>query len=242
MRIRGHYKVKTIILAGGKGTRLKDVLGEVPKPMAPIGGRPFLEYLVARFKAEGINEFIFCIGHRGEKIRGHFSDGKRFGISIRYTVETRLLGTGGAAKLAEPWVGSEGSFVVNGDTYLEAAPQAMLRFHRMCGAAATIALVRKEDTGRYGRIVMDRINRITSFEERGKPGMPGHINGGLYLFNKEIFACIPAGKVCSLEREILPKLIGKGLHGFPVDGYFIDIGVPEDYDRARREMPLRMAL
>lgn len=231
--------MKTVILAGGMGTRLKDVLGELPKPMAPIGGRPFLEYLISLLNARGMSEFVFCIGHGGEKIQDHFAQGDRFGVSIRYTTETRLLGTAGAIKLTEHLIDSEDFFVVNGDTYLEADPHTLLRFHRMCDAAATIALVRKENTGRYGRVALGRRNDIHTFEEKGREGKAGYINGGLYVFRKEFFDNIPEGKACSLEREILPRLTGKGLYGFPVDGYFLDIGTREDYEKARRELPLR---
>lgn len=242
MRIRGHNKVITVILAGGMGTRLKDALGDLPKPMAPIGGRPFLEYLLFLLKARGMKEFVFCIGDGGDKIRDHFASGDKFGVSIRYTVEKRLLGTGGAIKLAEPLVDSEDFFVVNGDTYLEADLRSVLRHHRNSGAAATIALVRKEDTGRYGRVTLGETMNVLSFEEKGGGGSAGHINGGLYVFRKEIFDAIPEGKICSLEREILPVLVGNGLYGFPVDGYFIDIGVPEDYETAREELPRRRTL
>ena len=234
--------MNTVILAGGMGTRLKDVLGELPKPMAPIGERPFLEHLLALLNDRGMSDFVFCIGHGGEKIRDHFAWGDRFGVSIRYTKETRLLGTAGAIRLAEPLIDSEDFFVVNGDTYLEADPQMLLRFHRMCNATATIALVRKENTGRYGRVAVGRKNDIHTFEEKSEEEKAGYINGGLYVFRKEIFDDIPEGKVCSLEREILPLLIGKGLYGFPVDGYFLDIGTREDYEKARRELPLRRKL
>lgn len=152
------------------------------------------------------------------------------------------MGTGGAVKLAEPLIDTDDFFVVNGDTYLEADLQAMLRFHRSSEAIATIALARREDTGRYGGVVRDRSNRIISFEEKARGGKAGDINGGLYIFRSAVFDRIPANAVCSLEREILPALIGKGLFGFPVDGYFIDIGIPEDYEKAKKELPSRRAI
>jgi len=231
--------VKTVVLAGGMGTRLRNTLGEMPKPMAPIGGKPFLERLLALLAARGMSEFVFCIGYGGEKIREHFAGGDRFGVSIRYSTETRLLGTAGAIKLAEPLIDSEDFFVVNGDTYLEANPLALLRLHRTCGAMATVALVRKENTGRYGRVTVGGDNDIRTFEEKSGEGKSGFINGGLYVFRKEIFGDLPGGRPCSLEREILPLLIGNGLYGLPVDGYFLDIGTREDYEKARRELPLR---
>jgi len=115
----------------------------------------------------------------------------------------------------------------------------MLRFHESRDAVATIALAYKEDTGRYGNIIIDKDNEIVSFSEKAGEGRAGYINGGIYIFRKEVLEYIPANKVCSLEEEIIPFLVGKGLYGFPVKGYFIDIGIPEDYEKAKREIPLR---
>jgi NDP-sugar pyrophosphorylase family protein len=157
-------------------------------------------------------------------------------------VETTLLGTAGAVKLAEPLIDSGDFAVVNGDTYLETDLNAMLRFHKERNAIATMALVSREDTRRYGTVVLGSGDTLTSFAEKAAGMGPGYINGGTCIFRKEIFGLIPAGKVCSLEREVLPLLIGKGLYGFPADGYFIDIGIPEDYERAQKELPARRPL
>jgi len=234
--------MKMILLAGGLGTRLKGVIGSIPKPMAPIGDSPFLEYLFTFFKERGAKEFIVCTGHGGDSIRGYFGEGKRFGLSIKYTIERDLLGTGGAIKLAEAWVDSEHFFVGNGDTYFEVDLMEMLRFHESHGGIGTLALAYKEDPDRYGKVVCDRDNRITSFQEKPDGRKAGYINGGLYAFRKDVFRHIPANRACSLEREILPSLIREGLYGFPAPGYFIDIGVPEDYEKAEKELPLRRAL
>jgi D-glycero-alpha-D-manno-heptose 1-phosphate guanylyltransferase len=231
-----------IILAGGLGTRLRGILGDLPKPMAPIDEKPFLEYLVALLKMQGISDIILAVGHSGKKIRDAFGNGGKFGVSMRYTMEKELLGTGGSIRLAEPLVESEDFFVLNGDTYFEVDFQELRKFHRSIGSHATIALARKEDTGRYGKVLLDRDRRIVSFDEKCRNGEAGYINGGVYVFRNSIFRDIPAARPCSLEREILPSLIGKGLHGFPVDGYFIDIGIPEDYERAKKELPLRRGL
>jgi NDP-sugar pyrophosphorylase family protein len=231
--------MKVVILAGGLGTRLKGVLGLVPKPIAAIGDSPFLEYLFAFLRRQNFTDLVVCTGHGGDAIRGYFGDGKRFGLSIRYTVERELLGTGGAIKLAEEWIESDHFLAGNGDTYFEANLEELVRFHELMGGIGTVALAHKEDTGRYGRVVCDRNNRITTFQEKAEDRKPGHINGGLYVFRKDVFRHIPANKVWSLEREILPALIGEGLYGFPAPGYFIDIGVPEDYEKAKKELPLR---
>ena len=234
--------MKIINLAGGLGTRLKETLRHIPKPMAPINSKPFLEYQFMHFRTQGFSEFILSIGHQGEIIRENFGDGKRFGVSIRYTVERELLGTGGAIKLAEEWIDSDHFIVCNGDTYFEVDLGEMLRFHVSHGGIGTLALAYKENPERYGKVVFDRVNRITSFQEKPGGRKPGYINGGLYAFRKDLFHHIPANRVCSLEREILPSLIGVGLYGFPAPGYFIDIGVPEDYENAKKELPLRRGL
>lgn len=231
-------KLQAIILAGGLGTRLRGVVGELPKPLAPIDGVPFLEYLLMRFKAQGIGEFILCVGHGGKLIRDYLGSGDQLGLTIQYTIEEKLLGTGGAIKLAESHI--NGDFLVaNGDTYFEVDLHTMFNSHKATGARATMALARREDTSRYGRVEFDKNDRILSFVEKAPDNGPGHINGGIYIFGKEVFDSIPTGTVCSLEREVLPRLIGRGLHGFTVDGYFIDIGIPEDYARAKRELPAR---
>lgn len=234
--------MKIILLAGGLGTRLKGVLGPVPKSMAKIAGSPFLKYLFASIKKQNFTEVIVCTGHGGNAIRGFFGNGENFGLSIRYTVEKELLGTGGAIKLTEEWIDTDHFIVCNGDTYFEVDLREMLRFHESHGGIGTLALAYKEDPGRYGKVVCGRDNRIISFQEKSEVRKPRYINGGLYVFRKEVFRHIPAGRVCSMEREILPSLIGEGLYGFPVEGYFIDIGIPEDYEKAKKELPLRRTL
>lgn len=234
--------MKTIVLAGGLGTRLRGFLNDIPKPMAPIGENPFMEYVLSNLRYQGFSECILSVGHRGEKIREYFEDGKRFGLSIEYTFETELLGTAGAVKLAEPLIDSDDFVVANGDTYFEADIRGIIDFHRRKTALATIAVLRNEDTGRYGRVLLDSDGRVNSFIEKDKAAGEGYINAGVYIFRKDVFGYIPSDRVCSLEQEILPFLVGKGLYGFPVDSYFIDIGIPEDYERARKELPGRRAL
>ncbi|MBP1745697.1 MAG: nucleotidyltransferase [Deltaproteobacteria bacterium] len=230
---------KVIILAGGLGTRLRETLGTLPKPLAPVGSKPFLEYLLKFISDQGFRDVIISLGYGSDAIREYFGDGSSRGLRIAYTLEKELLGTAGAVKLSELVIGSDDFFVMNGDTYFEVDLKQMLRFHESRDAVATIALAYKEDTGRYGNIIIDKDNEIVSFSEKAGEGRAGYINGGIYIFRKEVLEYIPANKVCSLEEEIIPFLVGKGLYGFPVKGYFIDIGIPEDYEKAKREIPLR---
>jgi D-glycero-alpha-D-manno-heptose 1-phosphate guanylyltransferase len=231
--------MKVIILAGGLGTRLRRLLSDLPKPLAPIDNKPFLAYLIAFLSSWGFIDFIISSGHGAEAIKEFLGDGSTRGLDIQYTFEEELLGTAGAIKLAETLIDSDDFIVTNGDTYFEVDLNAMLRLHEAKAAIATVALLSIEDTGRYGSVVLGEDNEIISFSEKAIDGGKGLINGGIYIFRKEIFDFIPAGKVCSLERDVLPLLIHKGLYGFPSSGYFIDIGIPEDYERAKRELPLR---
>ncbi len=234
--------MKVIILAGGLGTRLRKTVGDLPKPLAPIGDKPFLEYLIKFISSQGFTDIIISSGHGAASIRKFLGDGSKHGLKIEYTVEQELLGTGGAIKLAEPLIGSSDFIVMNGDTFFEVRLREMLGFHESKRSVATIALIHKHDTGRYGRVLLDGDNKILSFTEKNDDGKAGYINGGMYVFKKEFFDYIPSNRACSLEREILPLLIGKGLYGFPVEGYFIDIGIPEDYERAKKELPMRRGL
>lgn len=234
--------VKIVILAGGLGTRLRDTLGDLPKPLATIGNKPFLEYLLKFISSQQFRDVIISIGHGSEAIRGYVGDGSSLSLRIEYTVERNLMGTGGAVKLAEPLIESDDFFVINGDTYFEVDLKDMLYFHKRNRAIATIALSHKDDASRYGRVVFDKDKKIISFAEKADDRKAGYINGGIYVFRKEVFEYIPSNKVCSLEKEILPLLVGKGLCGFPVVGYFIDIGIPDDYERAKKELPLRRVL
>ncbi len=234
--------MKVVILAGGLGTRMRGTLGDLPKPLAPIGGRPFIEYLLKFISNQQFRDVIISLGHGADAIREYLGDGSSLGLRVEYTVERDLLGTGGAVKRSEPLIKSDDFFVMNGDTYFEVDMGAMLRFHRGHAAFATMALAHKDDTRRYGRVVFDSGNRITAFAEKVADKMSGFINGGMYIFRREVFDHIPEGVSCSLEQDIVPLLVGKGLYGFPVDGYFVDVGVPTDYERAKKEIPLRGAL
>jgi D-glycero-alpha-D-manno-heptose 1-phosphate guanylyltransferase len=231
--------LKIIILAGGLGTRLREILGSVPKPMASVKDKPFLDYLIKFFSKQGFNEIIISCGYRADTIINHFG-GSVSGVKIHYTVEQELLGTGGAIKLSESIIDSREFIVTNGDTFFEIDLKEMLQAHILRGALATMALVEREDTGRYGRVSFGKNCEIISFEEKIPDAGKGYINAGIYIFSKKVFSFIPSDRACSLESEVLPDLIGKGLYGFPVQGYFIDIGIPEDYERARKELPLRI--
>ena len=223
--------VTAVILAGGLGTRLRPVVADRPKVLAEVHGRPFLAFLLDQLAAAGIRDVVLCIGYRGEQVRAAF--GEAYGaLRLRYSQESRLLGTAGALRLALPLLHSDPVLVMNGDSFCEADLASFTRWHRRRGAAATLLLARVPDTGRYGRVELDAEGRVLRFEEKGSPGGPGWVNAGVYLLSRRLLSTIPAGRPVSLEREVFPAWIGRGLYGHRSTGRFLDIGTPEAYATA----------
>jgi NDP-sugar pyrophosphorylase family protein len=227
--------MQALILAGGLGTRLHSLLGDWPKPMAPIADRPFLEYLLLQLKKYGITEVILCVGHKGELIQEYFHQGERWGLNIHYSYERELRGTAGALKLAQEFIQGENFLVMNGDSFVDLDLNVLIGYHRIKKALATVALVKVPNIERYGAVEIDEAGKIVRFVEKGQTKSPGLINGGIYVFQREVLELIPEGRPVSLEHEVFPKLIGRGFYGLPLQGYFIDIGVPEDYVRLQAD-------
>jgi D-glycero-alpha-D-manno-heptose 1-phosphate guanylyltransferase len=223
--------VKAIILAGGKGTRLMDTIGDIPKPMAPIDSKPFLEYLIRYLHKFNVEEIVISIGYKSEIIKSYFGSGEKLSIAISYCEENEPLGTGGAIKKSLEDVHDENVIVMNGDSFLEMNYDELVAFHKEQSAMATIGLISMEDAGRYGAVEANSKREILSFKEKGSY-QPGLINGGIYILNSNITDYIPDGPV-SLEKEVFPFLVGKGLYGITVSGIFVDIGVPADYLQLR---------
>lgn len=229
--------MQAVILAGGMGTRLKSVVSDLPKPMAPVAGRPFLGYLLALLERQGITEVVLSVGHLRERIIDALGD-RHGGVRLRYAVEETPLGTGGALRAALNMVDVYPAFALNGDTFLELDYRAMEQAHRAAGAAFTIALRRMPDTGRYGRAKVER-GRVIGFEAGGQGG-PGSINAGVYLFADNPLRDPALPERFSFERDFLePRIAALAPLAFETDDYFIDIGVPDDYARAQRELPAR---
>lgn len=232
--------MEAIILAGGLGTRLRPRVADGPKPMADVAGKPFLAWLLDYLAGQGITGAILSVGYRGEMIEDHFG-ADYAGVALRYVVEEAPLGTGGAINLALAESREAPVFVVNGDTMLCLDYRAMLATHRRRGAAAmTMALRRVADAGRYGTVALSG-DRVTGFAASGGVG-PGLINSGVYLVPSDLFRGRDLPQVFSFERDFLPLAASEGrVAGFTTDAWFLDIGVPEDYDRAQRELPGQIA-
>jgi D-glycero-alpha-D-manno-heptose 1-phosphate guanylyltransferase len=223
--------MEAIVLAGGLGTRLREIVADLPKAMAPVNGRPFLAYLLDGLIAARFDTAILAVGFMSEKIRGHFGDRYR-SLPLRYSVETEPLGTGGAIKLAMTHVGTSTVFVANGDTYLELDYGAMLADHQRARSCLTVAVQTVSEAGRYGALDIDA-GHIRGFLEKGRSGRAS-INAGVYLMSRDLLDRYPFPAAFSFESDLLmPHVKEIAPLAFQTQGIFIDIGVPEDYARAQ---------
>lgn len=223
--------MQAVILAGGLGSRLHTILKDVPKPIAPVGNRSFLEFELENMKRNGINDFIFCVHHMSDKIIDYFGDGRRFGIKIEYSVEESPLGTGGAIGLLRDRL-HEAFLVLNGDTYLELELQKCIEKHISSNATATMAVIKVKDSSRYGHVETDHNGCVVRFCEKDTRLMENQqINAGLYVLEPEIFDYIPQNEFVSFEKEVLPSLLknNKKIITYPYVENFFDIGIPDDY-------------
>lgn len=222
--------MEAIILAGGFGTRLRDAVPLLPKPMAPVGGVPFLERLMKFWAKEGVDHFIISVGYLQHKIVDYF--GSSFiGKKVTYSIEKEPLGTGGALLLASQKLNQDCPFLVlNGDTYFDLSLIELWRFHKELKADITVALTKAGEDNRYGRVERNLLGEIVSFGQKGVLGSP-YVNGGVYLFDLGLWDDSGPITKLSLENDLFPSLLSEGITmmGVPFSGRFIDIGVPEDY-------------
>jgi D-glycero-alpha-D-manno-heptose 1-phosphate guanylyltransferase len=223
--------VTAVILAGGIGSRLKPVVSDRPKSLAAVNGRPFLSLLLDQLAAAGTRHVVFSTGYLAEQIQSAFGESYR-GMVIGHSRETTPLGTGGGLRLAARPIRSRSLLVLNGDSYCQVDLGAFLRDHVSHGLAPTLVLNWQADPSRFGRVDMDSSGAVLAFHEKAADQPPGWINAGIYAFPQELVEAIPADRAVSLEREIFPAWISRGLRGFPCEGRFLDIGTPESYAQA----------
>lgn len=221
------------ILAGGLGTRLRSVVSDCPKVLAEIHGLPFLTYLLNQLSVSGVRTVVLCTGYLGEQIRDRFGDSYR-ALDLVYSREASPLGTAGALRLALRLFQSSSVLVMNGDSFCNINLNAFWDCHRGLQAEATLALARVTDSKRYGQVRLGADGAVLSFEEKSGRGDPGWVNAGIYLLARSAIQTIPEKGAISLEREIFPGRIGKGLYGYRTQGRFLDIGTPEAYEEAKR--------
>jgi len=223
--------ISVAILVGGLGTRLTPVVNDRPKVMAAINGRPFLTYILDQINDAGLKDVILCVGYMGKYIEAEMGKAYR-NLILRYSYEHEPLGTGGALRNAYDLINSGTILIMNGDSYCQYNFGKYWSFHEQNKTVASILLAFISDTSRYGRIRINDHNQVLAFEEKGSFTGPGWINAGIYFIDKETIFGIPAKRFVSLEKEIIPSLIGQNLYGFMNEGLFLDIGTPDDFAKA----------
>ena len=221
---------EAIVLAGGLGTRLKGVISDIPKPMAPVANKPFLIYIFDYLKKQGIERVILSVGYKYEIIEDYFSNNYE-GIELVYSVEEEPVGTGGGIRLAVDKLKMDAAFVINGDTFFDVKLEKQEALAFKMKSDLCLALKPMSDFDRYGSVAIEN-NTITSFKEKQfvKEGL---INGGIYWLKKSFLESFNSGQKFSFEQDLMEKEVGIGqISGFISDNYFIDIGIPEDYKKA----------
>ena len=227
-----------IILAGGLGTRLRHVVSDTQKTMAPVNGRPFLSYIADGLIEKGAEKIVFAVSYHSEQIKDFFGNDHK-GARILYSEEKEPLGTGGAIKQALELCTSENVFILNGDTFFDVDFPALEKRHSALKADITLSVREVGCRDRSGVVVFDEEGNITAFNEK-KAIERGFINGGVYLVKRSITEKLPDGKF-SFETDVMEKLVFR-MAALPSDGYFIDIGVPSDFFRAQTEIPLKFGI
>jgi NDP-sugar pyrophosphorylase family protein len=224
--------IPAVLLVGGRGTRLRSVVPNAPKPLAKVGDKSFLDLLVRQLSCQGVCQLVMCTGYLADQIEDHFGDGSKQNVAIRYSRELQPLGTGGAIKLAAPLLdGSSEFLVMNGDSFVEFELEALLEFHHQRQAIVSMIVRSIEDSARYGTVGLQG-DRVSKFVEKTGNNAPGMVNAGVYVFRQDVLKYIPSGP-CSLEMDVFPGLLDRGIYALEQPGMFIDIGTPNDYARAQ---------
>ena len=223
-----------VILAGGLGTRLRSVVPDRPKVLALVRGRPFLAHLLDRLAEHGVRHVVLCTGYLAEQVRDHFGDS--YGdLRLVYSEEPSPLGTAGALRLALPLFESDPVLVMNGDSLCEIDLEAFWDWHVSRQAQGTLALVNVPDDGkRYGQVETDPDGAVLSFREKSGEGYGTWINAGAYLLGVPLISTIPTDCATSLEQDVFPAWVGRGLYGYRTEGRFLDVGTPQSYAAAEQ--------
>jgi D-glycero-alpha-D-manno-heptose 1-phosphate guanylyltransferase len=226
---------EAIVLAGGLGTRLRAAVPDLPKCMAPVAGRPFLSYVIDHFQQQGIERFIFSLGYLHEHIEDYLNDHCTL-LEKVYSIEEEPLGTGGAIKLACEQVTTKNALILNGDTMFRIRLATLQKTHLEKNAACTLSLKPMFGFDRYGVVELNSDQSVKNFQEK-KFYEEGNINGGVYALDVPAFLSKNLPEKFSFEKDYLEKEYRSGtLYGVVQDEYFIDIGIPEDFERAQHEL------
>ena len=227
-----------LVLCGGKGERLRSAVPDRPKVLADIHGHPFLEHLLSLLERSGFRRAILCTGHGHEPVDDWVRNAYRGSLDVVLSREESPLGTGGAVKNAEARIDGDRFLVMNGDTFPELDYEAFLRFQVRKKARLLVALSRTNDRDEYGSVRLDAESAVTSFREKISGGEGNvHVNAGTYLIHGDVLDLIAPGREVSMEREVIPSLLGEGVFGYVTEGTFLDIGTPERLAKASGLLP-----
>src|SRR4051794_19679863 len=222
--------MQAVILVGGEGTRLRPLTSTVPKPVVPLVDRPFIVYMLEWLKHHDVDDVILSCGFLATSVRNVLGDGSGLGIRLRFVEEPEPRGTAGALKYAESFL-DERFLMLNGDVLTDIDLTAQIEQHERTGASGTLALVPVPDPTNYGLVRLNENNSVRDFVEKPSADQidTNLISAGAYVLEREVLDLIQPDRAVSIEREIWPRLVGKGLYGFPADAYWLDIGTPERY-------------
>lgn len=223
---------EAIILAGGTGSRLQATVPEIPKVLAPVAGKPFLSFVIDALRMQGVTRFVFALGHKAGQVEKFLKESYPT-LSYAITIENELLGTGGAIRLALQKTKAQHVLIVNGDTLFKVDIAFLFQQHLERDATCTLALSYTENASRYGRVVLEEDGRVSAFQEKNSTSS-GWINGGIYVLDKKKFFTHSFAAAFSFEEAFLKKFLHTGtIYGTVQDGFFIDIGIPDDYQKAQ---------
>jgi D-glycero-alpha-D-manno-heptose 1-phosphate guanylyltransferase len=223
-----------VILCGGAGVRLKSITGDAPKPMAKIGGRPFLELLLVQLKRHGCSRVVLSVGYKHEVIRGYFGE-NALGLDIAYSVEAAPLGTGGALAQAAGEISTDSFLAMNGDSYAEVDLGRLALVHSKSAADATVVVI-AETRSDAGSVMLSETGEVTAFAEKSSELKTRYQSAGIYMFKKTLWSSIPRIGKLSLEEQLFPEWLvnAKRIEAFVFSGGCIDIGTPERYLKAQK--------
>ena len=235
--------MQAVIIAGGKGTRLRPLTYGCPKPMLPLVDRPFLEWMINRCRETSVFDILLNVQYQARQVIDYFGDGDRFGVKIRYIEESTPLDTAGAIKLAEPYFTGESLIVFNADILTSLDLNALIKFHKDTQADVTLTLTRVLDITPFGLVEINAQSQVQAFREKPNAEQASQflaqgidtINAGTYVLEPKIFDIYPTGEPLSFERKVFPNALERGLNmmGFVSDGYWMDMGTPEKYYQAQ---------
>lgn len=230
--------MQAVILSGGQGTRLRPLTSTMPKPAVPMVNRPMLWYMIDWLRRHGVTDIVMSVGYKADGLRRALEAAGHEGVEIVYVEEPEPLGTAGAVKYAEAHL-DDRFLVLNGDTLSDFDLTAEIAQHASTGARATLALVPVEDPTAYGVVLTDAQHRVEAFLEKPSredaPPDP-RINAGAYVLERDVLGMIPAGQKRSFEHDVFPQLVGDGIYAYDAEGYWLDLGTPERYWQATRDL------